>query len=540
MTEPSADLVLLDGPVITMADGDPIAEAVAVRDGRIAAVGNSADIRPWIGSRTKVYGLEGRSVVPGLIDCHTHVATDAKDGAAVELRDFYVELHSVAELLQRLAAAARTAPVDTWIVGRAGPMQDRRMDERRLPSREELDQCMDGRPGYVTFGSHVLIANSEAMRRLGIDAGSVNPRRGLIVKDPASGEPTGEFRDGSGAFFSAARNQDHNLAQLLSLELDRCVRRGVTGIHDVVASADEIAAYQDLLEAEKLPIRVQLLVRVVHGDFASNSLRGLGVRQGFGGDLLRFGGVKCSVDGGFTGRTAAFSQPLSGEDHGTMRIQADELDDLVGQHHQAGIRVCVHAIGDRALDITLAAFAKAVTRLPRRDLRHRIEHMGNWLCSEERLVQAKALGLCAVPNPAMLYFLADEIADALGRERATTAFPFRRLRDAGVPFGFGSDGPGLWPSDPLRDVATALSRTARSGRLMAPSQAIPLTDALRAQTLTAAWLGYDEHRVGSIEVGKLADLVVLHGDPRTLRPSDLEQMAVDATIVSGRFVHGDG
>src|SRR4029077_15034558 len=147
-------------------------------------------------------------------------------------------------------------------------------------------------------------------------------------------------------------------------------------------------------------------------------------------------------------------------------------DRIVEAPHNEGIRVCVHAIGDRALDMTLGSFRKAVADKPEIHLRHRVEHMGNWMCTADRLARAKAAGLSLVPNPAMMHFLGDEIESALGPERARDAFPFRTIRETGLALGFGSDGPGLWPSDPLRDIGTAVGRTTRSQRIIGASNAL--------------------------------------------------------------------
>lgn len=537
MSEAAADMALVGGAVITMT-GDQVAEALAVRDGRVAAVGSTEQIDHLIGPHTKTLELEGNVVLPGLIDAHTHVATDAKDSSSVELRDFYVEIASIPDLLAKLDNAVRDAPDGAWIVGRGGPMQDSRLPEARLPTRAELDTAMGRNPGYLTFGSHVLIANTAAMLALGIDAATTNPRQGVIVKDPATGEPTGEFRDGSGALFTFGRQMPPEvLNSLLEAELNRCVQRGVTCIHDVVTSPNEIQAYQDLRSAARLPVRVRLLVRVVHSDFQENSITDLALRQGFGDDVLALGGVKCSVDGGITGRTAAFSEPLLGGDRGVLRIAASELEDVIRRHHRAGIRVCVHAIGDKALDVTLESFLSVVGDHPEVRLRHRVEHMGNWMCTADRLARAKDADLCLVPNPAMMHYLGDEIAAALGPERSSDAFPFRSIRDAGLPMGFGSDGPGLWPSDPLRDMATAVSRVTRSGSIMAGHQALSFREALEATTTTAAWLGYDEGRLGSLAPGKLADMVILGGDLQAVGSSILSEIPVKATIVGGSVVH---
>jgi predicted amidohydrolase YtcJ len=206
-------------------------------------------------------------------------------------------------------------------------------------------------------------------------------------------------------------------------------------------------------------------------------------------------------------------------------------------YHQQGMRICTHAIGDVALDMILSAHRKAIAAHPRRDLRHRIEHMGNWLCTPERVQAAKDLGVIPVPNPSLLYFLTNEIQTTLGQGRTEDAFPVRSLLDGGFPIAFGSDAPGYWPVDVLRDAGAAATHTAYNGLNIAPREKITPLEALRAGTSTAAYLGFEEDRLGRLELGKLADVAVLSEDPLGTSPTDWGKLPVDVTIVNGQVAY---
>ncbi|HYU21314.1 MAG TPA: amidohydrolase family protein, partial [Chloroflexota bacterium] len=330
------------------------------------------------------------------------------------------------------------------------------------------------------------------------------------------------------------------LAENILDDLQRCAARGLTTIHDIVVSSQEVLAYQKLARGGRMPVRVQLLPRVIESKFSKESLLDPGFVQGMGSDTLRLGGIKMSIDGGFTGKNAAFSEPLAfhgDENPGLIRILQDELDDTVWRYHELGMRCCVHAIGDVAMDMILEAYEKALQRLPRQDHRHRVEHLGNWMMTPERIARTKRLGVLPIPNPSIFYFLGNEVKTTLGPKRTESVFPFRTLLDAGFPLCFGSDAPGYWPVDSLRDLGAAVSRTTLDGQRLAPEQAIGVKEALRAQTATAAYIGFQENALGSLEPGKLADVAVLGEDPFTFPAHRFRELPVDLTITAGRVVH---
>jgi len=538
------DLILVSGRVLTMDASDTVAEAVAIKDDRILAVGRTDEIETLAGSRTKRIDLKGRAALPGLADVHVHLASDAtRKGDAVEARDFYIPtIRSIADIQEEISARTAHVPPGTWLTVLGSPMQDFRLAERRLPTRHELDAAAPDHPTYMTFGAHSTVANTLALKLKGVTRDTPSPQGGTVVMDQETGEPTGLLRERAQYLVKSreAGMPPEALAEAILSELQTCAVRGVTTVHDIVINRDEVRAYQLLERSGRLPVRVQIVPRVIESSFSKESLLDLGILHGFGSDWLRVGGIKMSIDGGFTGKNAAFSEPLAldGEENpGLIRIKQDELDETVWRYHEMGMRCCVHAIGDVALDMVLEAFEKALARLPRQDHRHRVEHLGNWMMTPERIERTRRLGILPIANPSFLHFLGQEILDSLGPERTAGAFPFRTLLDHGFPLAWGSDAPGYWPIDPLRDLGTAVSRSSFRGLELAPEERISMREALRAQTANAAYTGFQEAKLGSLEPGKLADVAVLAEDPFVFPPDRFRELPVDLTITGGRVVH---
>jgi predicted amidohydrolase YtcJ len=362
------------------------------------------------------------------------------------------------------------------------------------------------------------------------------------MKDSVTGEPTGEFRERAQYLIKAKGTpiEPEDLAERIAIELDKCARRGVTTIHDIVTDSTEIQAYQILARQGRLPVRVHLIVRVIESNFDKWSLADLGIIQGFGNEWLQISGIKMSIDGGFTGKNAAFSEPLSIPDAhhpGLIRIKQDELDETVARYHNAGMRICTHAIGDVALDMILESYAKAQAARPRADHRHRVEHMGNWMMTPERIELARKAGILPVPNPPFLYYTGDPVAEMLQSRVTEQGFGFRDLWNAGFPLTFGSDSPGYYSVDPLRDLGTAVAHETVSGAVITPQQSLTVEQALLSQTLNAAYAGFREDTEGSLRVGKVADIAVLGDDPFTFAPAKFGDLPVELTISGGRIRH---
>ncbi|HYY25852.1 MAG TPA: amidohydrolase, partial [Candidatus Udaeobacter sp.] len=455
----------------------------------------------------------------------------------VDCRDFYTDVHSISDILERLAKRAAEIPKGSWIVAHGSPMQDFRLEDKRFPDKRDLDRATPDHPVSVSFGAHITVGNSKALAAAKITRDTPDPAGGAIHKDPQSGEPTGELHERAQLVLKKVA-PEFNYLQLkdgIVFALNQCLERGVTTVHDIVRSGEPVRAYQELYREGRLHARVTILPRVIESNIESKSLIELGLITGFGNEWLRVGGVKMSIDGGITGRNACFYDPYEDDEHnhGIIRIQQDELNETVLKCHAAGLRCCVHAIGDRAFDMALDAYENAIQKSPRKDHRHRIEHMGNWLSTQERMQRMVRSGIIAIPNIAIGYYVGDAILDCLGEKRLTKAFPFRTLLRNGVIIAGGSDSPGYWPVDPLRDIAACVSRRMRWGDVWVPEERIGVAEAFAMHTTTAAYVGFEENNKGTLEIGKLADIAVLAEDPFEISPERIKDLKVEMTIVGG-------
>src|SRR5919109_113620 len=538
--QPYPNLILFNEKIRSFAADGSTYEALACAGERIVAAGNSDDIRRLAGPDTQQIDLEGRTTIPGLTDTHVHLAE--KGTAEMELvdcRDFYTDVHSIADIHERLAKRAANVPKGSWIVAHGSPMQDFRLKEKRFPDKHDLDRVLPDHPVSISFGAHITIANSKALAAAKITRDTLDPAGGAIHKDPQSGEPTGELHERAQLILKKVA-PEFNYLQLkdgIIFALAQCLERGVTTVHDIVRSGEPVRAYQELYREGRLQARVSILPRVIESNIGAQSLIELGLITGFGNEWLRVGGVKMSIDGGITGRNACFYDPYEDDEHnyGIIRIQQDELDDTVLRCHNAGLRCCVHAIGDRAFDMALDAYEKAIEKSPRKDHRHRIEHMGNWLSTSERMQRMVRSGIIAIPNIAIGYYVGDAILDCVGEKRLTKAFPFRTLLRNGVIIAGGSDSPGYWPVDPLRDIAACVSRRMRWGDVWVPEERIGVAEAFAMHTTTAAYVGFEENNKGTLEIGKLADIAVLAEDPFEISPERIKDLKVEMTIAGGEI-----
>lgn len=529
MQEPT--LALVNGRLWTMNDSAPYAEAMAIRGRDIVAIGTTKDVLSLVGPGSEVIDLEGRVVTPGLADIHVHLCQDSADARAVEIRDFYdASVKSVRDILRKIDERAVTLEPGDWIHAVGSPMQDARLVEKRLPSREELDHAAPNNPCYCHFGAHIMVANSLALKAIGVRRDTPDPNGGWILHD-ALGEPNGVLRERAQIpLRKADKSKITDLADGTEILLKTAASRGITTVHDIMKTPGQIRAYLNLWEADRLPVRVQMLIRVIESDMSLRSMLEMGMRQPFGNDMLRIGGSKMSVDGGFTGRQAAFSGLK-----GLIRIEQKELDETVEACHMAGVRCCIHAIGDEAQDMALLSLERAQAKRYLPDIRHRIEHLGNHLFTPERRARAKRVRAVPVPNPSIYYFVGDMGAEYVGPERNKDCFNLKTQQAEGFSIAFGSDATGYWPVDSIRDIAAMVNRRTAYGTVMGPDEAITFREGVRAQTLGAAWVGFEEKRAGSLEVGKIADVCAFDRDPDTCPPEELAKLPVALTVCAGKI-----
>jgi predicted amidohydrolase YtcJ len=521
----SADLLLVDGRIWTGTGVE--ASALAVRDGRIVAVGDAEDVERWAGSRTERVALGGRFVVPGLMDSHTHFLEGGFELAGVQLRD----AATPAEFVRRIGAFAAQHP-DTWMTGGTW---DHELWGGELPHRAWIDSLTPGTPVFVSrLDGHMALANGRALELAGVTAATADPPGGTIVRD-AAGAPTGILKDEAMGLVARAipARTDLERDRALDAAVRHAVERGVTHITDMGSWAG-LDTYRRAAAAGRLPIRVYAAVPIA----SWRRLDELIAREGRGDDLLAWGAVKGFVDGSLGSTTAWFYEPYTDapETTGLMVTDTAALRRQVLDAHAAGLHVVIHAIGDRANDWLLDVFAEARAAVPSADPRFRIEHAQHLTRAAIARIAAEAV----IPSMQPYHAIDDGrwAEKRIGPDRIRTTYAFRDLIDAGAPVAMGSDWT-VAPLDPLYGIYAAVTRRTLDGAHpngWVPEQRITLEEALRGYTGNAAYAARREHDLGTLEPGKYADLVVLDQDLRTSPPESLDQVRVDLTMVGGRIV----
>lgn len=506
-----------------MNPSQPNAQAIAIQDGKIAEVGTNKEIEPWIGKDTKVTDLKGRTVVPGFIDTHVHATGFGRSLAWIDLRG----VQSIREIQERLRKRVQETPKGRWVVG--GGWDQERLIERRYPTRWDLDDFSRENPVvfYRVDLTHTCVLNSKALELTGISAEAIPPPGGQIDKDPETGEPTGILRENATDLVWKAMPppNEEELIEAATLACQKAVEAGLTGLHWMIYSPLEICIIQKLLEQKKLPLRVYLMIPVELLD----PLIDLGLYTGFGDSMIRIGSIKIFADGSLGARTAALQKPYSDDPttKGMTLYNQEELNELVAKAHKARLQLAIHAIGDQAIDMALTALERALEEAPRKNHRHRIEHAS--VLNETLIRRLKKLEVIASVQP---HFIISDfwVADRVGPRRAQWVYPFETLLQEGIRVTGGSDCP-VEPINPLLGVYAAVTREAF------PEKRITVDDALRLYTVNAAYASFEEKVKGSIEAGKLADLVVLSHDPMTVPSSKIKDIRVETTIVGGRVVY---
>jgi predicted amidohydrolase YtcJ len=527
-----ADLVFLNGTVITVDDGQPSAEAVAVIGNRIARVGTTAEVRAEVGSETRVVDLAGRTLLPGFNDNHTHPISYGLGLSLIDARPATVP--TLTGLQDAFRAAAATTPTnvrDGWLLARG--YDDSRLDVRRHPTRQELDAATGGRPAFLTRTcGHLGVANSAALARAGITRDTPDPEGGQIDRD-AHGEPTGLLRETAmrlvyGQFPPRTRAE---LKDALRAAGERFLAYGITSVGEAsIRTSDEFAAYQELAADGELPVRVFTMMLI---DDTLDALAGLGMRTGFGDEWLRIGPAKLFQDGSGGGRTAAMTTDYVNDpgNRGITIYDQAGLNERFARAHAAGFQLAAHAIGDLAITMILDAYENALSISPKTDHRFRIEHCGK--CTPEIIDRMVEMQIVAVPQPNFIYELGDSYIRNFTVEQLNCSYPGRTWFDRGIVAVGSSDVPVV-DCNVLRNLCSAVTRLTATGQRMGPGQGVTIEEALVMFTRHGAFASFEEGIKGTITPGMLADLVVLSGDPRAIPAEELPSLSVEMTVVDGR------
>lgn len=535
------DLILSNGNIITMDSNHSRFEAIAIRDKKIVKVGGNDEVKGLKGHGTKLIELRGKTVVPGFIDPHQHLFSY---GITMKTWIDLSETYSSQDILDRLADRIPSFEKEKWILGRG--WSEESLQDHRLPTRWELDKVAPNNPVvFKDISGHYCIANSLALKLGGLTKDTPQPKHGWIDQDPASGDPNGILRESAMNYVwdISPPPKWEEILEAVEMGCQHSNSLGITSVHTVGIplpqglgyTAEELRAYVDLNLNNKLTVRTYLLIPVGKYFHAAKDtvmldhLIGLGLRTGFGDSMLKIGAAKIFVDGSLNARSAALYEPYSDDPStsGMLFYTQEELDAVVAKAHRAGFQIAIHAHGDRAIDVALNSYEKALNEYPRENHRHRIKHIE--LLSDGQIDRIKKLGLLATCIPSCAGFspwFQKMARSRVGEKRLKFLHRYKDLLDNGTLVIGGTDGHPvgryLSPLQGLRD------RVVVAG--------FSIEQAMAIQTINSAFASFEEETKGSIEEGKLADVVILSEDPSAVDVNHIPGIRVEKTIVGGKIV----
>jgi predicted amidohydrolase YtcJ len=540
-----ADTTFLNGKIITVNSKDEVAEALAIRGKRILRVGSRAYVEQTVADGTKVVDLAGRAMIPGFIDNHIHM-TNSPQRRWVDCT--YSMAPSIADIAEKVAERARTTKPGEWILGRG--FQGARLAERRNPNRFDLDPVSPNNPvGIANREGMGWTFNTAGLRRIGVEDSTLDPAGGPMERD-SSGRPLGPMWDNAREVFIR-----HNIPQFHAEDLidgyawmaEKLNRYGVTTAFEAaIRNRFEIEAWR------RVDLRTQRSLRVVLGPYpvsgekwnpegTAGKIFDTGFATGFGDKWTKLGALQIGIDGGVIGQTAALSEPYSndpdGVRRGSFRISEELAKDLMVKAQSSGWQVGLICHGDWGISRALNAIDYGQKQVATRGLRHRLEHAYLW--NPELMDRVAELGVIWNTQPSLLEIVGREGVYSQWGARARFAFPFKSLLKRGVIICGGSDWPvGLY--NPLIGIDILVNHRfgpEEKGEVLNADECLSVLEAIRVYTYNGAYTAFEEGNRGSLEEGKLADMVVLSDDILALPTSRIRGLKIDQTYVEGRLAY---
>jgi len=537
----TADTVLLNGKVITVDERFSIAQAVAMKDGKFLAVGSDTEIKSFIGKHTKVFNLSGKTVVPGFIDSHLHMRMTGLNLNKINLQG----TGSIEDVVKAVEKKVKETPKGKWVQGFG--WDEGYFKEKRYPDRWDLDKVSPDHPVHLARAyGHIEMVNSKALEIAGIAKDTPQPAGGKILKDPETGEPTGVL-SAQGALKLIKKvlpQPDIKEKKEAVKEINKKFSAaGITSVYDGWCYPEDFRIFQELKEAGDLTVRICGMVKIDAGTKPVKEcladIQGWGPYTNFGDHMLKIGGIKMILDGGIGGKTALTRLPYADDsaNFGIQVIPTTELMEICKLAAKNNWQVGVHCCGGKAIDLTLEVYKKADAEKSIKNRRWMLIHA--YEPNERTFMDCKKLGVVVAAQPVFTHLMGHAFLSGWGKERASYACPLRDWLNQKIPVGGGSDSP-MTTFEPLVGIWAAVNRRAElTGEKLGPEQCISVEEALRMFTVESAYLTFDENIKGSIEPGKLADLVVLGEDILRIPKMHIKNIPILMTIMNGNIVYKD-
>ena len=532
--------IFINGTILTLDADNSTAEAVAVRNGRIEAVGPSKEVKQRITGQSRIVDLQGQTVIPGFIEAHGHFPFSGYDAVGVNLNSPPIgSMTRISEILETLKKKAAGMEKGKWVVGMG--YDDTNLVEKRLLVRAELDEVSTDHPVFVNhISGHLGTANSLALEAAGFDAQTPDPEGGVICRDAQTGELTGELEETANFMVTNLATNltaEENLA-VIKWAVEDYAQNGVTTVQAGFSDEKLLTGLSAASQFGQIPLRViiwpdaELSEKMIAGKFETET---------HNTELFQIGAAKIIGDGSIQGYTAHLTEPYhtaykdDRDYRGYPVTERKAMVELVKKFHQAGMQIAMHGNGDATIDDIIYAVDLAQKECPRDDHRHMLIHCQT--ARYDQLDEMKRLGITPSFFSAHAYYWGDRHYNVfLGPERACRQNPARSAQKRGIRYTIHLDTP-VTPINPLLLVWSAVNRLSTGGNLIGEGERISALQALRATTIDAAWQIFQEDNRGSIEVGKLADLVILSDNPLTVDKGQIKDIRVEQTFVGGRSVY---
>lgn len=522
------EIILHNGNIFTVNPKEPTAQALAIADGRLIAVGSNADVLRLASARTKKIDLGYKTVLPGFIDAHSHPAYSG----IKHLKMVDCDLRSIREIKEAIRQRAASTPKGNWVEG--FKYDDTKTNEGRKINMADLDDAAPEHPVRIIHrGGHTYYCNSLAFKMASVTDATPNPQGGEFEKT-SNGELTGCVKEAAADVFDKiipdvdTRSERQEGVKLISKML---AKTGVTSITDAGGNPEFLQAYEDAYEAGELDVRIYCMIRHAHID----KMIAAGVRTGMGNEWVKIGGMKMACDGSISERTARLSQPYTGRpnDYGIIVMDDEQLYPDAKKAYDAGWQIGIHANGDVGIDLTLKLYERLHKENPKKDPRFRIEHCT--MINDNLIQRMKALGVIPTPFSTYVYYHGEKMK-AYGEERLRNMFALRSFLNAGIRPTQASDYPP-GPFEPMMALQSSVTRTDMKGNVWGANQKVSVEEAIKIGTINGAYASFEEKIKGTLETGKLADLVVLDRNPFKEDTSTLISIPIERTMTGGKWVY---